>query len=208
MNLMLGLGFQIPDKLMSIVIRDLETDNLKVQEANYQGEYFPNALAEFVTDEKTLKKINKDLTEYERLFLPKEITENFTMIFGHVPMVWNSEVQSFLSKGKFLGLASINNTIINKQVEAHIEFRMTRQADEMNIYIKSISGKYYYFNYRIVEGKGIVSIFSDNISFMETFNGMKKKELQFKTKGFDVTVLPTGAGALTYFLRRAALANE
>ena len=208
MDLMIGLGFQIPDKLMSIVIRDLETNGVDVPEANYQGEYFQNALAEFITDDKALKKINKELTEYERLFLPKEITESFTFIFGHVPMVWNSEVQSFLSKGNTLGLAYINSTPINKQTKAHIEFRMTRQADEMNIYIESQGGNYYYFNYRITEGKGIVSVFSNNTSFMDTYNGMKKKELEFKTKDIDVVVLPTGPGAVTYFLRRTALANE
>ncbi|NJN78352.1 MAG: hypothetical protein HC803_08520 [Saprospiraceae bacterium] len=208
MDLMIGLGFQIPDKLMSLVIRDLETNSFDVPEANYKGEYFPNALAEFVTDDKRLEKVNKELTEYERLFLPKETFEAFTMIFGHVPMVWNSEVQSFLSKGNTLGLAYIKGTPINKQTKAHIEFRMTRQSDEMNIYVESAGGNYYYFNYRITEGNGIVSIFSNNTSFMDTYNGMKKKELQFKMDDIDVEVLPTGPGAVTYFLRRAALANE
>jgi hypothetical protein len=146
--------------------------------------------------------------QYERLFLPKEITESFTLIFGHVPMVWNAEVQSFLSKGNTLGLAYINSTPINKQTKAHLEFRMTRQADEMNIYIESTSKNYYYFNYRITEGKGVVSVFSNNTSFMDTYNSMKKKELEFKTNDIDVIVLPTGPGAVTYFLRRAALANE
>jgi hypothetical protein len=208
MDLMIGLGFQIPDKLMSIVIRDLETNSFDVPESNYKGEYFPNALAEFVIDEKALKKVTKELTEYERLFLPKDIIESFTVIFGHVPMVWNAEVQSFLSKGNTLGLAYINSSPINKQTKAHIEFRMTRQTDEMNIYLESTGGNYYYFNYRITEGKGVVSIFSNNTSFMDTYNGMKKKELQFKTDDIDVVVLPTGPGAVTYFLRRAALANE
>jgi hypothetical protein len=85
---------------------------------------------------------------------------------------------------------------------------MTRQADEMNIYIESTSKNYYYFNYRITEGKGVVSVFSNNTSFMDTYNSMKKKELEFKTNDIDVIVLPTGPGAVTYFLRRAALANE
>ena len=43
---------------------------------------------------------------------------------------------------------------------------------------------------------------------MDSYKGIKKKELQFKTKDIDVVVLPTGPGAVTYFLRRAALANE
>ena len=207
MNLVIGLGFQIPDKLMTIVVRDLETNSFDVPEANYQGEYFPNALAEFVENEKDLKKVNKELVEYERLFLPKDINEQFNIIFGHVPMVWNADIQSFLSKGNTLGLAYIKGTPINKQTKAHLEFRMARRTDEMNIYIESAGGNYYYFNYRIAEGKGVVSIFSNNKNFMDTYRSMKKKEVQFKTKDIDVVVLPTGPGAVTYFLKRAALAN-
>lgn len=208
MDLLLGVGFQIPEKLMTIMIRDIETNGFDAPESNYEGDYFPNALAEFVPDDKDLDKVNKELLQYNRLFLPKDITNQYSIIFGHVPMVWNKDVQSFLSKGSTLGLAYVNGTPINKQTKAHVEFRMTRQADEMNIYIESAGGNYYYFNYRITEGKGAVSIFSNNTNFMEAYNGMKKKELQFKTKDIDVVVLPTGPGAVTYFLRRAALANE
>lgn len=208
MDLMVGVGFPIPDKLMSIMVRDLETNSFDAPEVDYKKDYVANALAEFVLSDKDLAKSNKDLTEFERLSLPKGVTGEFKFIFGHVPMVWNSEVQSFLSKGSTLGLSYINGSAINKQTKAHLEFRTTRQADEMNIYIESAGGNYYYFNYRITEGKGIVSIFSNNTSFMSAFTAMKKKETQFKTKDIDVTVSATGAGAVTYFLRRAALANE
>ena len=208
MNLMLGLGFQIPDKLMSIMIRDLETNSFDVPEANYEGDYFQNALAEFVPNDKDLEKVNKELEQFNRLFLPKEITNQYSIIFGQLAMVWNPEVQSFLSKGSTLGLAYINQTPISKQTKAHVEFRMTRQRREMNVYIESSSRNYYYFNYQIKEGKGVVSIFSNNTDFMNTYNSMKKKELQFKTADIETIVLPTGAGAVSYFLRRAQLANE
>ncbi len=208
MELMIGIDFPIPDRLMSLMVRDLETSSANVPDANYKSDYFSNALAEFILDDKKLEKAGKDLEEYERLFLPKEIAANYTFLFGNVPMVWNSEVQSFLSKGNTLGLSYIKGTPINKQTKAYIEFRMTRQADEMNVYIEAASGNYYYFNYRITEGNGIVSIYSSNVSFMENYNAMKKKELQFKSNNIDVMVMPTEAGAVTYFLRRAALVNE
>lgn len=208
MNLMLGVGFQIPDKLMSIMIRDLETNSFGVPEANYEGDYFQNALAEFVPDDKELFKVNKELEQFNRLFLPKEITSQYSIIFGQLSMVWNAEIQSFLSKGSTLGLAYINQTPISKQTKSHVEFRMTRQRSEMNIYIESSSRNYYYFNYQIKEGKGVVSIFSNNTDFMNTYNSMKKKELQFKTGDIETIVLPTGAGAVSYFLRRAQMANE
>lgn len=208
MELMLGVGFQIPEKLMTIMIRDIETNAFDVPEADYNGDYFQNALAEFLPKDKELEKANSELGQFNRLFLPKDITNQYSLIFGHVPMVWNREVQSFLSKGSTLGLAYINGTPISKQTKAHVEFRMTRQSDEMNVYIESAGGNYYYFNYRITEGKGVVSVFSNNTNFMDSYKGIKKKELQFKTKDIDVVVLPTGPGAVTYFLRRAALANE
>lgn len=208
MDLMLGVGFQIPEKLLSIMVRDIETNSFDVPEANYEGDYFPNALAEFLPSDKELEKANNELAQFNRLFLPKDITGQYSIIFGQVSMVWNREVQSFLSKGSTLGLAYVNGTPISKQTKSHVEFRMTRQTDEMNIYIESAGGNYYYFNYRITEGKGVVSIFSNNTNFMDTYKGMKKKELQFKTKDIDIVVLPTGPGAVTYFLRRAALANE
>jgi hypothetical protein len=207
MDLMIGVNFQIPDKLMNVMIKDIEANSSDVEDAKYNKEHFKNALAEFVTDEKKYAKIEKDLVEYERVFLPKDLVSKYKLIFGHVPMVWNSEVQSFLSKGSALDITYLGNTAVNKRIKSHLEFRMTRQADEMNFYIESSGGNYYYFNYRITEGKAVVSIFSNNTNFMNTYTGLKKKELQFKAKDIDTVVLPTGPGAVTYFLKRANLAN-
>ena len=60
-----------------------------------------------------------------------------------------------------MDITYLGNTAVNKKIKSHLEFRMTRQADEMNFYIESSGGNHYYFNYRITEGKGVVSIFSN-----------------------------------------------
>jgi hypothetical protein len=207
MNLVIGLGFQLPDRLLSLMLRDIESSGIDAEAAKYNTEHFPNAIAEFVADDKRLDKIMEELRNYERLSLPKDIVSPFTFFFGNIPMIWNADVQSFLTKGTLLDVSYIGGTAINRKVKAHLEFRTTRQADEMNLYLEAASGNHYYFNYRITEGKGVVSIYSNNTNFMTAYNEMKKKELQFKSDDIDVIVLPTGPGAVTYFLSRAALAN-
>jgi hypothetical protein len=208
MDLALGINIMLPPKLLSIMIKDIEGNTFDAVGIDYKKDFFPNAIAEFITDEKKLEKVYQDLKEYERLFLPKDVANQFTFFFGNLPMVWDAEVQSFLSKGSTVGLGYINDKQINKQVKGHVEFRMTRQTDEMNLYFETSAGVYYYINYRMVEGDGVVSVFSTNPNFMETLKTMKNKELSFKmTDGNDFEIKETGAGAVTYFLNRAVRAN-
>ena len=204
MNLAMGIGFIIPDKLLNLMIRDIESNNFDVPDVDYKAPYFKNALAEFIDNDKRLEKSYKDLAEFEKLFLPKETTNNYTLFFGQVPMVWDREVQSFLSKGDRLGLSYVKDKAINKRLKAHLEVRMTRQADEINIYIEAPSQDYYYFNYR----NNILSVYSSNTNFNDAVLAMKKKEVSFKMDDDELYEIKlTGQGGVNYFLRRAKKGN-
>ncbi len=214
-SLAIGLDFILPPKLLNILVRDLETNNFDVPDVNYKEPYFKKAIAEFIASEKRLKKTYKELEEYEKLYLPKEVSNQYTVFLGNVKMVWDSEVQSFLSTGRSIGVSYIGDKFINKQLKGHVEFRMTRQADEMNLYIESPGGNYYYFNYRSMKangnaaaGGGILSVYSTNIDFNDALMDMKKKEVVFKMDdGENYEIKLTGKGGVNYFLRRANRVN-
>lgn len=215
-DLAIGLEFLVPPKLLNMMIRDMETNNFDVPDVSYKEPYFKKAIAEFITNEKRLAKTYKELEEYEKLYLPKEVINQYTMFLGKVKMVWDPEVQSFLSTGRSLGVSYIGDKFINKQLKGHIEFRMTRQADEMNIYIESPGGAFYYFNYRTVKAEGIgstakggiLSVYSSNIDFNDAIIALKKKETTFKMDDGEMYEIKlTGKGGVNYFLRRANRVN-
>lgn len=197
MDMMLGIDFVIPDKLINYLIRDLDVNSFDLAFATYDKNHVRKGLAEFITDDKKLEKIYKEIEDYDRVTWPKGY-DDYTFLFGNVSMNWNPTRYSMVSK-KGISLSYINGYALHKKVEAYVEVRMSRSRDEFNIYIKSPSGNFYYFNYQ----NRVLSVVSSNPDFNDAVLGMKKKEMQFKMKdGEFYEIKPTGVNAAKFFLQR------
>ena len=88
-------------------------------------------------------------------------------------MAWDPDYQSFVTRKALVGLGGINGTMINKEIECYVEFKMPSNGDDrVYIYIKSPSGYFYFFSYR----DGIMGAVSDNTRFNDILRGLKSKE--------------------------------
>jgi hypothetical protein len=197
LTMVIGIDMIIPDKLLNILIKDLETNSFELADATYDKSYVRKGISEFIDDDKKLQKVYKEIIDYDKIYLPKG-TNNYTFFFGNAPMEWNPERYSLVSK-KGIALTYIGDRAFHKRLNAYLEVRMSRSRDEINLYIESPSGDFYYFNYQ----NRVLSVVSSKPSFNDTVLAFKKKEVQFKMPdGEYYEVKPTGVNAAKFFLNR------
>lgn len=197
LDMVIGIDMIIPDKLLSILIKDLETNSFELADATYDKPYVRKGISEFIDDDKKLQKVYKEIIDYDKIYLPKG-TNNYTFFFGNAPMEWNPDRYSLVSK-KGIALTYIGDRAFHKRLNAYLEVRMSRSRDELNLYIESPSGDFYYFNYQ----NRVLSVVSSKPSFNDTVLALKKKEVQFKMPdGENYEVKPTGVNAAKFFLDR------
>ncbi|MGB0863963.1 MAG: hypothetical protein ACPGXZ_13660, partial [Saprospiraceae bacterium] len=146
LNMVIGIDMIIPDKLLNILIKDLETNSFELADATYDKSYVRKGISEFIKDDKKLQKVYKEIIDYDKIYLPKG-TNNYTFFFGNAPMEWNPDRYSLVSK-KGITLTYIGDRAFHKRLNAYLEVRMSRSRDEINLYIESPSGDFYYFNYQ------------------------------------------------------------
>jgi hypothetical protein len=105
--------------------------------------------------------------------VPKELKH--TIMFNELKLKWNDETNSYLSVGK-IGIASINNTQINKRMNGLIEIQLKRSGDICDIYLEMDRRTWYYFGYT----RGVMQIHSSNQTFLDKMKDMKPKERRLK----------------------------
>lgn len=174
-NTIIGLDMLIPEKLLNFLARDLETNSYQLNDANYDQDYIRKGLREFITDDKKLQRVFEEMKEYGKVYLPKGSKE-YAFFFGNARMEWNPDRYAFINKKGGLTLSYLDGRAVHKVIDAYVEVRMTPRRDELNIYINTPAGTYYYFNY----SNRILSVFSSNPDFNQTIVDFKKKEKQFK----------------------------
>ncbi len=176
---MAGVDMKIPDKLLKILITDLQASSFDARPIDYlkHGTFFEDALATFIP---TAKNLKSEISEMKSSGLDLDNKFNkFPFLFSYLPMGWNSEYQSFVNTKLEVGLASINGVPINRMLKCHVEFKMpSNEDDRVYMYIQSPSEDWYFFGYK----QGILSMVSSNTKFNDALLGMKTKELTFKQK--------------------------
>ncbi|MEL6865971.1 MAG: hypothetical protein AAFP19_16210, partial [Bacteroidota bacterium] len=168
-----GIDLQIPEKLLKVIATDLQASSFDAQVIDYrQGtEFYEKALSELIPDAKSLHYAIANM-KTQMLDLPDQY-DTYSLFFSHLPMVWHSEYQSFISARKKLGLGSIAGIPINRWLTSYVEFKMpSNEDDRVYIYLKSPSDYYYYFSYR----QGVLSTVSNNEKYNAAVEGLKKKE--------------------------------
>ena len=199
-NFMAGLNMYLPEKLMQIIHADFQADIYEMKRVNHKPYiFYEKALAELVSDSKALHAMIAELKSANELVFPAK-KNTFNFLFSNLPMEWNSDFHSFVSKGDKLGLASINGTMFNGIVESYIEFKIAPDGTQgMTMYVATPSGNYYYLSYR----EGILNTVSNNQQFMDLLLGMKEKELKKKVKGEGLyEINPVGPATAEMFVRK------
>ncbi len=69
-----------------------------------------------------------------------------TLTFPEIKLVWDKDLQSFVSKGK-IAIGNIGNNTVNKLCDGFIEIRPGRTGSEINILLMDGNKKWYFFSY-------------------------------------------------------------
>lgn len=204
---MSGVSLIVPDKLMKIMMEDINSMSFDAKPIIYLTEldFYREALTNLMEPgdenlQQALSSLGNGI-----LSIPKK-SNPYTFLFSKMPMKWDAEYQSFVSKEDKIGVVSINGEPLNKMLECYVEYKMpTNEDDRLYIYLKSPSGLFYFYGYK----QGILSLTSNNPTFMDAIGGMKSKELIMKMDdGNTYELQPVDIGSARLFLNRVKAAQQ
>jgi hypothetical protein len=203
---MSGVKLIIPDKLLKIMMNDIESMSFDAKpivyltELDFYREALMNILPPGAEAKEALATLGNGILD-----IPKKINP-YTFLFSKIPMKWDAEYQSFVSKENKIGVVSVDGEPLNKVLEAYVEYKMpTNEDDRLYIYIKSPSELFYFFGFK----QGIMSMTSNNPEFMDALGGMKSKELITKMDdGNTYEMQAVDVGSARLFLNRVKAAQQ
>lgn len=206
-DFMMAIDLLLPDDLKKMLITDFQSSSFDAQPTNYFAgkEFYEKATAElFGENPNDFNKINARLQQggFE---IPKKLNKT-NFLFAKVPMLWDPDYQSFISTNDKLSMASIDGTMLNKDITAYLEVKMpSKDDDRVYLYIKSPSDLYYFFGFK----QGILNIVSNNQKFNDYVINMKPKHRVRKMKdGETFEIQPVNPGTARQFVSRVQAARR
>lgn len=111
-----------------------------------ENDAFQMAVYKWVEKEKDANKYLDDLSMYgSSKKLPKGLEK--TMVFTELKLLFNDELNAFISKGQF-GLANAGENQVNLLMDGVIAIEKGRSEDELHLYLEaSPSSSWFYFHY-------------------------------------------------------------
>lgn len=195
-----GLELYVPEKLLKIILTDIVANGYEARDVKYleRKDFYNQVLADLIPAGKDYANTKAKMLNYG-LELPEKYNP-YTFLFTDLYLQWSPETQSFLSSRDRIGLCSLNGTAINKLLEGYLECKMPSNGnDQVYIYLQSPGGQFYYFDY----SQGILNTVSDNSSYNEAVNGLKKKEQSIKMDDGELfEVQLTEQGRAKMFINR------
>ena len=126
------------------------------------------------------KEKAKFLEDLRQLGVPSKLPKEFqyTLSFNDLQMVWNPEINAFLSVGD-IGIGSIGKYQINKKVTGVIEIARKRRGDEITIYLDLGGKDVFFFQYR----RNVMEFYSPNQELMSLIMETKPQARRKEEKG-------------------------
>ncbi|MBP7699589.1 MAG: hypothetical protein KA101_03020 [Saprospiraceae bacterium] len=176
-EVMAGVNLLLPDALLSVFMNDIASATFDARDVIYSLDYdfYERTVAEFLPNDQEYNETVAGMKNTTLAFPKKQNT--FDILFANVPMIWNTEYQSFLSVKDEVGIASVGGQPINKMLKCYVEFKMpSNEDDRLYIWVQAPSSNFYFFGYQ----KGILSTVSNNPQYMDALLKLKKKDKQRK----------------------------
>ena len=200
-DMMAGIKSFIPGNMLDFIIQDIKSSSFDARGVDYtDAAFYEKALSEYIADTTLLDKtVARMRTEY-KLGIPKKHNP-YSFLFGKMPMKWDPDYQSFVTKKDQIGLISIAGEEVNVTIKAFIEFKMPSNGDDrLYIYLKSPSDTYYFFGYK----GGILNVVSNNTKFNDIVINAKKKDRILKMPDGEIVELQyVEPSTAERFVRRA-----
>ncbi len=206
MKAMVGLTIDIPEKLLKVIITDLQSSSFDARPVDYNKEhdFYTKTFPTFI-DDKAVRET--ELSELRTLGMDLPSKYNpFAFLFSQLNLEWNAEYQSFINSADKVSLASVSGVPINRILKCYIEFKMpSNEDDRVYLYLISPSEDWYFFSYK----GGILSTVSSNTRYNDILLGMKPKELVKKMKdGEFYEIQPLNPNSAQLFVNRIKAAKS
>lgn len=127
-----------------------------------------------------INKTDKMLLEMsENAGIPRRFPEelNKTLVFTNLNFKWDHISKSFKSSNK-IGISNINNKMINKYVNGHIQIKKRRTGDKIYIYFETADKEWFFY---IFSG-GIMRTISSVTEYNSAIEELKTKDKRIKTE--------------------------
>jgi hypothetical protein len=137
---MIGFDFFMADKAMLQMGEELVNDPMADELEMRETYYIPNFNKILGSSDYTFEY--EMYGEFEKL--PSAL--NKSLYFYELDLEWKPESATFLSKG-MLGLGNVQKSQVNKLYKGYVELAKDQSGDNMNIYLETDIGDWYYFSY-------------------------------------------------------------
>lgn len=94
-----------------------------------------------------------------------------SIIFSDVKLVWNSEIQSYISTGP-IGVGFVNGSAINKMLKGFIQIEIGRAGSAIHFYLETDRKTWYFFSYQ----NGIMQSISSDMNYNDHLANMKDEK--------------------------------
>jgi hypothetical protein len=175
LNVMLGFDFYIADNIINVMAAEIDSfPSLPAVDLN--NPVITKGTIDLIGKEK-YDAMKSELSLFGTLkTAPAELKH--TIMFNMLKLRWDDESNSWVSVGK-IGVASINNVQINKQVDGLLELQIKRSGDILDFYLQIDRRTWYYFGYT----RGVMQIHSSNREFLDKMEKLKPTERRLKVTG-------------------------
>ncbi len=192
---MLGIDFYIADNIIGVMAAELDSmPNLPAVDLN--NPVYVNGIINLIGQER-YDAMKSELGLFGSLKeMPQELKH--TIVFNELKLRWDDDANSWVSVGK-IGIASINNTQINKRVDGMLELQIKRSGDILDFYLQPDRRTWYYFGYT----RGVMQVHSSNNEFLERMKKLKPNDRRQKvTKGESYIYMVSTDVKKNTFMRR------
>lgn len=205
-EMMAAIQFEMPKKLMAIMITDIKAASFASPALNLltDGEFYRDGVINMFPDSKERTAALQGMA-LGYIDLPVKVNP-YTFLFSKLKMKWMEDYNSFMTTEKLTGLVSVNGESVNKMLEIQAEFKMTSKGDDrFYLHVKSPSELWYFFGFK----DGIMNITSNNPDFMNEIDNFKTKDLVFKMPdGETYEIQPVNVGTARKWLNRTQDARQ
>ena len=177
MDWVAGFDFNLPKNLMKIMLADFMARHNDTAVVRYhQSPAYQAAWLEWSSKEKKRAESIADLQAGANFDLSSEDTPS-SLTLGHLNMQWDSELQSFVTRGEKAVLVNMGKQNLHYFMDAKAEFYMpANKNDQVRLLLHSPSGHFYFFNYM----NGILQTCSSNGAYNDFLINMKEKDTEIE----------------------------
>jgi hypothetical protein len=110
--------------------------------------------------------------------MPEELVH--TLVLTDLDLVWNTETNSYISRGP-IGILAVGRNVINRYVNGNLEIIRRRSGDVISFYLELTPQQWYFFDYR----NGIMQTIASDMTYNSRIEDLKPEKRMMTKPGLE-----------------------